>query len=311
MPALFHKLQREWLDSLTSDRSSAAATKLAYDSDFRCFLEFYASYTGENATFGKIIKIEPKDWRAWSSSQRNAGLCSRTISRRFAALKSFFKFLEQNNYIKDHPIFSSKTPKAPKTLPRPASYDDIMLLMDNCSQLPGTTWIHKRDQALIFLIYSVGLRINEALSINREDIEQTEFLTVCGKGMKTRQVPILPATLRVIGDYTSICPWFSSLRSFKTPTGPLFFGEKGKRLIAQVFEARVRILRKILNLPDSFTPHALRHSCATHLMASSEDIRGIQELLGHASLSTTQIYTDINSEQLRAAICKAHPRAKK
>ncbi|MDR1207989.1 MAG: tyrosine-type recombinase/integrase [Holosporales bacterium] len=313
MPTRLRKIQSEWLDSLIFDKSSASATRLAYDSDIRCFLEFYASYTGEDATFEKIIKIEPKDWRAWSSSQRNAGLCSRTISRRFAALKSFFKFLEQNDYIKDHLIFSSKTPKAGKTLPRPATYDEIMLLMDNCFQLPGTPWIHKRDQALIFLIYSVGLRINEALSINCKDIEQTEFLTICGKGMKTRQVPLMPGTMRIINDYKNICPWLSHSQYFdkKSFAIPLFLGEKGKRLVAQVFEARVRALRKILNLPDSFTPHALRHSCATHLMASSEDIRGIQELLGHASLSTTQIYTDINSEQLRTTICRAHPRAKK
>jgi integrase/recombinase XerC len=306
---MLRKLRSEWLDSLTSGRSAAAATRLAYDSDFRSWIEFLARYTGQPATLETMLMIEPKDWRAWSSFQRNAGLCSRTISRRFAALKSFFKFLEQNGYVKDHPIFSSKSPKAPKTLPRPAAYDEIVLLMDKCPQLPGPEWVHKRDQALIFLIYSVGLRINEALSINCDDIARSDFLTVQGKGGKTRQVPIMPDVLSIIDDYKRACPWFESSPKEKVVGCPLFLGEKGQRLIAQVFEARVKKLREALNLPDTFTPHALRHSCATHLMASSEDIRGIQELLGHASLSTTQIYTDINSEQLRATICRAHPRA--
>jgi integrase/recombinase XerC len=294
--ALLRQVCEEWLTSL--EHLSA----VAYESDFKCFLAFYAHYTGETATLEKLIGLEPRDWRAWLSHQRSNGLRPKTVSRRLSSLKSFFRFLEKNSYIEEHQIFSSKTPKTPKTLPRPATYEEIMQLMECTSP----DWIGKRDRALIFLLYSVGLRINEALSINCGDIEvpfqAVQFLTITGKGQKVRQVPLMPEATAVIAAYKDACPWQLSAES------PLFVGERGARLVAQVFEARIRKFRKEIGLQESFTPHALRHSCATHLMAGSEDIRGIQELLGHASLSTTQIYTDVNSEQLHKAVCDAHPR---
>ncbi|MDR1907308.1 MAG: tyrosine-type recombinase/integrase [Holosporales bacterium] len=346
--------------SLLHSQSRAKATYLAYDGDLTCFLEFYARYTGEEATLEGVLKIEPKDWRAWFSHQRNEGLDVKTLSRRLSALKSFFRFLVEQGYIEDHPIFSARNPRVPKALPRPAAYNDILLLMNSCSLLPGPDWVHKRDKALIFLIYSVGLRISEALSLNCEDISNTDFLTIKGKRNKIRQVPFMSGAKKIIFEYKNACPDAScctapsssnaasnnapavvpnnaptaASNNFLTnaapnnapaiqlvpqksegpardllPSRPLFIGEKGTRLLAQVFEARVRKLRRLLGLPETFTPHALRHSCATHLMATSEDLRGIQELLGHASLSTTQIYTDINNEQLRSTVTRAHPRA--
>ncbi|MDR1598252.1 MAG: site-specific integrase, partial [Holosporales bacterium] len=161
---------KEWLQSILFAKSRSTATQVAYDSDFRSFVQFYERYTGKGAELEDIIRTEPKDWRAWFSQQRNDGLDVKTLARRLSALKSFFKFLVQKEYIKDHPIFSARNPNIPQTLPRPATYDEIQLLMQSCCLLPGPDWVHKRDQSLIFLIYSVGLRINEALQLNYSDV---------------------------------------------------------------------------------------------------------------------------------------------
>jgi integrase/recombinase XerC len=178
-----------------------------------------------------------------------------------------------------------------------------MKLGEACYLLPGDDWIHSRDNAIVFLIYSVGLRISEALNLLVEDVSSAQFLTINGKGNKKRQVPLLPIVLQKIEEYKKVCPWPLLSGSF------LFRGKRGGRLISQEFEKRVRILRGMLNLPDSFTPHSLRHSCATHLMEKSDDLRAIQELLGHKSLSSTQIYTKVSDEKMKETYQEKHPRA--
>jgi integrase/recombinase XerC len=295
----------KWLQYLSCGLSRSENTCVSYGSDFVCFLDFFKKYTDNKITLQKIIAIEPRDWRAWMCQQKNDGISARTISRRLCALKSFFKFLAKSRYIQTHPIFDAATQRIPKSLPRPVSYQDITELIDTCSFLHGAPWIHARDEAIIFLLYSVGLRINEAMRLDYCDIIDNEFLTIVGKGGKIRQVPFMPEVKCKIESYKKLCPYTFNRN------GPLFFGSQGKRLLAQVFEHRIRTIRRLLSMPETLTPHTLRHSCATHLMTESEDLRGIQELLGHASLSTTQIYTAINSKVLKSAYDNAHPRSKK
>lgn len=294
-----------WNQDLLLERSLSKATSIAYVSDIMHFCTFLMQYWGKEIQLDDLIAIGSQDWRAWMSEQKRNMLDVRTIARRLSAVKSFFKFLVKYEYIKDHDIFSARVPKIPKKLPHPASYDYIMMLVDACDQLPGEDWVHLRDQALIFLLYSTGLRISEALNITLQAWHSNQhFLTVCGKGKKIRQVPLLPIAVQKINAYLEVCLVHHEDQF-------LFIGEKGNRLISQVFSARIRQLRRLLNFPDTITPHAFRHSCATDLIKNSNDLRGVQELLGHASLSTTQIYTGIDNPYLKLTYEKTHPRAKK
>lgn len=295
------KLGERWSLNLLYNQSSSKATLKAYKSDFLSFLDFFQNYLGEDITLQKIINLKPQDWRAWLTHQRNKKIHTKTMCRKLSALKSFFKFLVKEEYIQDHIIFSMRPPKVTQNLPRPILYEDIQLLIEKCSSLSSLPWIHKRDEALIFLLYSIGLRISEALNLNIEDFKNKKFITIQGKRNKKRQLPLMPMILQKIEDYKKSCPYSFSEK------GPLFLGQKGSRLQSQVFEKRIRQLRRLLDFSETLTPHAFRHSCASHLMSHSEDLRSIQELLGHTSLSTTQIYTHINNEHLKTIYQKAHP----
>lgn len=297
-------LAKQWHNELLFARSLSPATADSYASDFADFTAFLTQYHGRPLTLQDVLALTPQDWRAWMSNQKQKGRDARTIARRLSALKSFFKFLVQHHYLKDHAIFSAKTPKLPKSLPHPADYDCIMALIDGCVLLPGEAWVHQRDKALILLLYNCGLRISEALSIQYADWKQTtNFLTIQGKGGKVRSVPLLENVKKEIDAYCAMCPF--------SDAHVLFWGEKGAPLSRFVVEGRMRKLRRMLNLPETFSPHALRHSCATDLIKESNDLRGVQELLGHASLSTTQIYTDIDNQYIQSVYAKAHPRTKK
>ncbi|MDR3285078.1 MAG: tyrosine recombinase XerC [Holosporales bacterium] len=296
----------DWSEYLLLSKSSSIATSIAYISDLNNFCNFLKKYIGHSVILKDIIAIDAMCWRAWLSQQRKNSLCSKTTARRLSAIKSFFKFLLERKYIKDHPIFSARTPKISKGLPHPSSYEAIINLANSCCLLPGEDWVHKRDEALIFLLYNTGFRISEALSLKFSDIKgNPKFLVIKGKGGKVRNVPILKSVLKKVQNYTIFCPFFK-----KNCPKMLFLGQKGAPLSKQVFETRIRKLRKLLNLPETTTPHALRHSCATHLLENSNDLRGIQELLGHSSLSTTQIYADVTKKSARKAYNSAHPRTK-
>jgi integrase/recombinase XerC len=294
----------EWADFLLFGQSHSHETVTAYLSDFRHFYDFLTEYVGRAVSIEDICQIDAICWRAWLSRQKNDGLCARTMSRRLSALKNFFRFLVKKKYLEDHPIFSARMPKIKKALPHPASYEIIMTLADSCSCLPGEAWVCKRDEALILLLYCTGLRISEALSLTYNDIDGNSFLTIKGKGGKTRSVPVLECVVKKIKDYVALCP-------YPCTRTVLFWGRRGGPLSKEVFESRILSLRRLLNFPEFLTPHTLRHSCATHLLENSDDLRGIQELLGHASLSTTQIYTDVNKKVAKSAYDAAHPRAKK
>jgi integrase/recombinase XerC len=300
------KIKEEWLDYLHCEQSRSAATLRSYESDWKNFLVFLESYLGETPNLHHFLSLEPRTWRAWLSHQKNQNLSARTLARRLAALKNFFRFLIRRDGLVDHAIFSARSPRLTLSLPRPTSFSTILKMVETCPLLPGEPWVHKRDQALIILLYSVGLRIQEALNLRVKDVEPlSDFLSIQGKGAKMRQVPFLPLVYEKIHEYIQSCPFAFS------PKMPVFLGQKGGPLLASVFETRIRAIRQLLNLPSTVTPHTLRHSCATHLMSESEDLRGIQELLGHSSLSSTQVYVNLENQTLQTLYERTHPRAKK
>lgn len=293
-----------WVEDLRLARSRSDNTVLAYQGDICSFLSFLQSYDNASLTLERLLGLQPREWRAWLTEQRGQDLSVMTLTRRLTALKSFYRFLLREGLLEDHPILSARHPRIPKGLPRPASAPEIELLAGAMSSEGSPEWVRKRDLALLTLLYGCGLRIQEALSLDGKDWGQ-DYLTVLGKGGKSRQVPLLPLVRQCVQDYKELCPFDLS------GPQPLFVGVRGSRLLAQVFEAHVRRARRFLGLPETLTPHALRHSCASHLLATSGDLRGIQELLGHASLSTTQIYTGLEDAQLREAVDSSHPAAQR
>lgn len=302
MPEALEALVKEWQNDVRFSQSLSAATAEAYTSDLAHFLKFLTAYTGEPPTLNSIIAIAPPDWRAWMSSQQKEGRSARTLARRLSALKNFFTFLVRKHLLADHDIFTAKTPRLPRALPHPAPYDYIQALIDACPELPGPPWVRPRDQALFLLLYGCGLRISEALSIKLSNWPQdTDFIDILGKGGKTRSVPLLPVVREAVAAYIAQRP--------RADSSALFLNTKLRPLSRHVVAARMRTLRRLLHLPETFSPHALRHSCATDLVQRSNNLRAVQELLGHASLSTTQIYTDVNSQYIQEAYAKAHPRA--
>lgn len=306
MDALVCDLVRRWLDDLRFCQSRVSATLISYEADMRNFLTFYRNYIGERVTLEALKILKASDWRAWMTQQRTNGLRPRTLAQRLSALKSFYRFLSKEGVISDPPVLAARPPKVPRNLPRPLLFEDIKDLMQTCDALPGEPWTHKRDEALIFLIYALGLRISEALGLDMEDLHQEKTLTIHGKRNKIRCVPFLPPIRQKIAVYLEA---YGQAHGGIPQTGPVFYAARGGRLSKRVFQERMADLRHLLGLPDTATPHALRHSCASHLMAQSEELREIQELLGHESLSSTQIYTKLENDQLMDAYQRAHPAA--
>jgi integrase/recombinase XerC len=240
------------------------------------------------------------------AARRSEGAGNRSLMRTLAGCRSFARFLERNGKGKVGALAAVRTPKLPRTLPKPLTASSAVQVTDSALREGETRepWIIARDAAVLGLLYGSGLRISEALGLKRKDFAGgADVLTVIGKGNKTRMVPMLPQVAKLIADYVAICP--SNLPA----DGPLFVGARGRALSPRVVQLTMARLRGALGLPDSATPHALRHSFATHLLARGGDLRSIQELLGHASLSTTQIYTAVDSERLLEVYASAHPRA--
>ena len=294
-----------WLGYLGAEKRMSPKTLEAYERDVGQFLSFLAQHLGGAATLKQLAKLTPADVRAFMAARRGAGAGNRTLMRVLAGVRSFARFLERNGKGKVGALAAVRTPKLQRTLPKPLTIAaakriaDIELRAGEARE----PWIVARDAAVLALLYGCGLRIAEALSLQRKDLPQADALTVTGKGNKTRMVPVLPQVAKSIADYVALCP-------YDLPAdGPLFIGARGGPLGARVVQLAMARLRGALGLPDSATPHALRHSFATHLLARGGDLRAIQELLGHASLSTTQIYTAVDSERLLEVYASAHPRA--
>jgi integrase/recombinase XerC len=295
-----------WLAYLANEKRMSSKTLEAYRRDVVQFLAFLANHFGAPATLKRLQKLTPADIRAFMAARRSEGLSSRSLMRQLAGTRSFARFLERNGKGKVGALAAVRTPKLPKTLPKPlpASAAKAIADADLRAGEAREKWVLARDAAVLGLLYGAGLRISEALGLTRRDLAGSpDALTVTGKGNKTRMVPLLPAVLRLIADYLALCPYAVP------PDGPLFVGARGGPLSPRVVQFAMASLRGALGLPDSATPHALRHSFATHLLARGGDLRAIQDLLGHASLSTTQIYTAVDSERLLDVYASTHPRA--
>ncbi len=297
-----------WLEHLTGERRLSPHSLEAYRRDFRQFVAFLAEHAGERPTLAAIAALTAGDVRAFLARRRQADVGNRSLLRQLAGLRSFTRFAEREGLAKTAVFGSVRAPKLPRTLPKPLSPG---LACDVTSGEgfvgdAGPAWVAARDTAVLALLYGSGLRISEALAIRRRDAPTgaEDALRVLGKGQKMRQVPVIEPVRRAVERYLRLCP-------FPLPSeGPLFIGVRRGPLSPRIIQLAVERLRGALGLPDSATPHALRHSFATHLLSRGGDLRTIQELLGHASLSTTQIYTAVDSARLLESYQANHPRAK-
>ena len=297
-----------WLTHLGAERRMSALTVEAYRGDVARFLAFLAEHLGRPPSLAALARIEVRDVRAFMSARRTEGISSRSLMRALAAVRSFARFLERNGRGKVGALAAVRSPKIPRTLPKPLGVAAAKRLTD--AELRAgeerEPWILARDAAVLALLYGSGLRISEALGLKRKEVPEPgkgDALIVTGKGNKTRMVPVLPQVLDLVAAYVAAFP------GALPPEGPLFLGARGGPLSPRIVQLTMERLRGALSLPDSATPHALRHSFATHLLARGGDLRAIQELLGHASLSTTQIYTAVDAERLIEVYRSAHPRA--
>ena len=294
-----------WLRQLGDERRFSPKTVEAYRRDVLQFLAFLAEHLGGAPSLKDLAALEPADVRAFLAARRGEGIGSRSLMRALAGMRGFARFLEGNGKGKVGALAAVRAPKIGKTLPRPlpAAAAKRVADPDLCAGDGREPWIHARDAAVLALLYGGGLRISEALGLKRSDFGGRDTVTVTGKGNKQRMVPVLPQVAKLVADYLALCPYDLGA------DGPLFVGAKGGPLPARVIQLAMARLRGALGLPETATPHALRHSFATHLLARGGDLRSIQELLGHASLATTQIYTEVDAERLIEAYRSAHPRA--
>jgi len=295
-----------WLGYLGAERRMSAKTLEAYQRDVGQFLGFLAEHLGGAPTLKQLAKLTPADIRAFLAARRASGIGSRSLMRGLAGARSFARYLERNGKGKVGALAAVRAPKLARTLPKPLSIGAAKRMTETKLRAGETRepWVLARDAAVLALLYGAGLRVSEALGLKRKDIAGApDALTVTGKGNKTRMVPLLPQVAKLVADYVALCPFAPA------PDGPLFVGSRGGPLSPRIVQLSMARLRGALGLPDSATPHALRHSFATHLLARGGDLRAIQELLGHASLSTTQIYTAVDAERLFDVYKSAHPRA--
>src|ERR1700722_7989856 len=298
-----------WLSHLRAERRLSPKTLEAYARDVRQCLMFLAEHWDERVTLARFAALEASDVRAFMAMRRADDIGSRSLMRALAGLRSFGRFLEREGKGKVGALSAIRAPKIGKSLPKAIQMAAAKRLADADERAGETreSWILARDAAVMALLYGSGLRISEALGLKHRDVPQPgegDVLIVTGKGNKTRMVPVLQMVLALIADYVAICP-------HPLPEqGPIFVGARGGPLSPRIIQLTIERMRGALGLPDSATPHALRHSFATHLLSRGGDLRTIQELLGHASLSTTQTYTAVDSARLLEAYRSAHPRAR-
>jgi integrase/recombinase XerC len=306
-PDLQHALG-QWLSWLAHERRVADLTCAAYARDVRQFLWFLARHHGELPRLATLAGLGRGEFRAWMAARQSEGIEARSLARALSALKNLFRFLAKRGLAANGAIATLRAPKLPRAVPKPLTVGEAMDVVDEAASMQDEDWIGKRDTAILMLLYGAGLRIGEAVSLNRRDLPMTgeaRTLTVTGKGRKTRIVPLLPEVVSAVRAYLAACPWGG------TGSDPLFMGAKGGRLSPRLVQKTMQVLRLALGLPETATPHALRHSFATHLLGAGGDLRAIQELLGHSSLSTTQRYTDVDAQHLLQVYQAAHPRARR
>lgn len=298
----------DWLQRLGAERRLSPKTVEAYGRDLRIFLTFLQGHLGGQPSLADIAALSPRDVRAFMAARRAAGLSSRSLMRALAAARSFARHLARTGRAEVSAFSAVRSPKIARSLPKPIAVASArkMLEADTRAGEERDPWVLARDAAVLTLLYGCGLRISEALSLTRREAPTSgvDCIEVTGKGGKRRQLPAIAAVQHAVEAYLALCPLHLA------PEAPLFRGVKGGPLNARIVQAAVERMRGSLGLPDSATPHALRHSFATHLLGRGGDLRTIQELLGHASLSTTQIYTEVDGARLTAIHAAFHPRAR-
>mgnify|MGYP006076459399 FL=1 len=303
------KALTDWQDWLTHEKHYSAHTLDAYSRDVISFFKFLGRHLGHAPGLEDLDRLSTRDFRGYLARQNADGLERTSTARAMSTLKTFFKYLVREGRIENTVIQTVRIPKVPKSIPKALSIEDALTALDVVEELSDDVWVGKRDKALLTLLYGCGLRLGEALKLSRDEglraLDGDASLVISGKGGKQRLVPVLPAVSIAIQDYLDVCPF-----QFEGDA-PLFVGVRGKRLNPAIAQKTVRELRALLKLPDSATPHALRHSFATHLLGGGGDLRTIQELLGHASLSSTQRYTEVDGEHLSMVYDATHPRAKR
>ena len=295
-------LKKLWLASLAHERRASAHTLRAYGDDAERFLRFLYGHLGGVATEKSLARLSPADIRAFITVRRSEGLGAKGVQRALAAVRSFFRYLARENILENAAARNVRTPRIRRGLPRPLSETDAARAIEQAGE-HDVEWLGARDVALLTLLYGAGLRISEALSLKRGDVPLPATLTILGKGGKERVVPLLAVVRQAIDSYEKLIPFAG------TKGSALFLSRRGKAMSPREAQLLMARLRGALGLSERATPHAMRHSFATHLLSNGGDLRSVQELLGHASLSTTQTYTQIDSKKLRDVYEKAHPRS--
>ncbi|MFC3614281.1 tyrosine recombinase XerC [Lutimaribacter marinistellae] len=301
-PACRDALQA-WIDHGRAIQGQAEATLTAYRADVVEFLSFMTAHRGEPQGLGALEAVTTAEMRAWMAGLRGDGVGARSLARKLSAVKAFYRWLASREGFEPTAVLSVRPPKFQRKLPRPLAEDAARDVLDTVALQARDGWVAARDVAVVTLLYGCGLRISEALGLKGRDAPLPDVLRIVGKGDKERLVPVLPAARDAVQNYLALCP------HPKEADAPLFRGVRGGPLRANAIQSAMAKTRLQLGLPSSATPHALRHSFATHLLAAGGDLRAIQELLGHASLSTTQAYTAVDTARLMEVYARTHPKA--
>jgi integrase/recombinase XerC len=291
-----------WTAWLAGERRASPHTIAAYGRDLAFFLDFLTEHLGEVPSLATFAQLSAADYRAFLA-RRAAEVERASIARGLSVVRGFVRFLERRGLATSPALSILRAPKLPRSIPKALSVADAAELVEAPPALVASVWQAKRDIALLTLLYGCGLRLSEALGLKSSEAPRGDLVTITGKGRKQRLVPVLPAVRQAITDYVAACPYPLA------PDGPLFVGARGGPLNPRVVQRQMQVLRNALGLPETATPHALRHSFATHLLGRGADLRALQELLGHASLSSTQIYTAVDAAHLLDVYRNAHPRA--
>lgn len=301
-PACRDALQH-WLEFQKALKGASDNTISAYQTDVAGFLAFMSEHKGGPQGLGALERIGVPDMRAWMAHMRGTGMAARSLARKLSAVKSFYRWLAEREGFEPTAVLSTRAPKFQKKLPRPLEPDAARAVLETVELQSGSDWVGARDVAVVTLLYGCGLRISEALGLTGADAPLPPVLRILGKGGKERVVPVLAAAREAVETYLRLCPYPQEENL------PLFRGVRGGALGARQVQKVMQATRMQLGLPATATPHALRHSFATHLLEAGGDLRAIQELLGHASLSTTQAYTAVDTTRLMAVYDRTHPKA--
>lgn len=297
------KTLTDWQDFLQHEKQVSKHTLRAYSADLTHFIKFLVEHLGKEPSLDDLSEIGIRDFRSWMSKKAMDGTSNASRARSLSGVKSFLSWMDRQGIMHNAAISTVRSPKLPHKLPRPLHENQALRVLENADLLVKEDWVGQRDRALFTLLYGCGLRIDEALSLNVGNLPKDGFIRVIGKGQKERQVPVIDIVQQTLDAYIEQCPFPAQADR------PLFLGTRGGRLNQGVAQKAMRDIRVVLGLPETTTPHALRHSFATHLLQNGANLREIQELLGHASLSTTQRYTEVNADELMRIYKSAHPRA--